>query len=117
MHVEQVHFAAQTAVIALFGFLKEMQMLFQLVAVLKGYTVDPLQLLAVRISAPIRARDAHKFERIRRQLPGVLQVRATAQVLPFAMPVHADRLAVVRDHPHQLDFELFAACLVIGVCG
>jgi hypothetical protein len=53
------------------------------------------------VAAPIGARHGHQLERVGGKLAGVLQVRATAEVLPVAVPVHADRL-IARDRLDQL---------------
>jgi hypothetical protein len=62
------------------------------------------------VAAPIGARHGHQLERVGGKLAGVLQVRATAEVLPVAVPVHAQRL-IARDRLDQLDL----VGLVVGL--
>ena len=112
LHVKEVHFAAQLAVIALGGLVKHVQVGLELVLVLEGDTVDALQHRAVTIAAPIGPRHAHQLEGVRGHLPGMLQMRAAAQVLPVAVPVHAQRL-VAGDGVDQFDLEGLAALLVM----
>jgi hypothetical protein len=95
--MEQLHLAAEAAVVALLGLLEEGQVGLEVVAVAEGDAVDALQHRAVAVPAPIGAGDAHQLERVGGKLAGVLQVRAAAEVLPVAVPVHADRLPS-RDH-------------------
>ena len=100
LHVEQVHLAAQLAVVALGGLFQHVQVRFELFLAGEGHAVDALQHCAVAVAAPIGAGDGHQLEGVARHLAGMLQVRATAQVLPVAMPIHAQRL-IARDGVDQ----------------
>ena len=102
LHMEQVHFAAQFAVVAFGGFFQHMQMGFELFLVGEGHAIDALQHRAVAVAAPIGAGHIHQFERIRGHLACVLQMRATAQILPVAVPIHAQRF-VAGNGVDQLD--------------
>jgi hypothetical protein len=64
------------------------------------------------VAAPIGARDAHQLEGIGGHLACVLQVRAAAEVLPIAVPIHAQRL-VAGDGVDQLDLEGLVQRLVM----
>ena len=113
--MEQVHFAAQLAVVAFGGFFQHMQVCFEPFLIAKGAAIDPLQHGAVTVAAPIGASDGHQFEPISRDLACVLQMRATAQVLPVAVPIHAQRL-IPGDAFNQLDLIRLAAILVVLDC-
>ena len=115
LHMEQVHFAAQFAVVAFGGFLQAVQVVFEAFFVGERGAVDALQHGTVAVAAPIGSRDRHQFERIGRHLAGVLQMRAAAQVLPVAVPIHAQRL-VARDGLDQLDLIGLALVLVMRDC-
>ena len=91
LHVEEIHLAAQLAVVAFGGLLQHGQMRFQLVPVQEGRAIDALQHGPRAVAAPIGTRHMHQLERIRRHLPGVLQMRAPAKVLPSPMPIHPER--------------------------
>jgi hypothetical protein len=108
--MEQLHLAAEAAVVALLGLLEEGQVGLEVVAVLEGDAVDALQHRAVAVAAPIGAGDAHQLERVGGNLAGVLQMRAAAEVLPVAVPVHADRL-IASGIADQLDL----VGLVVGL--
>jgi len=112
LHVKQVHLAAQTAMVAPLGLLEEIEIGLEPLAVLEGDAVDALQHLAAAVAAPIGARDAHQLEGIRGHLPGMLEMRAAAEILPVPVPVHAQRL-VAGDRLDQLDLEGLAAGLVM----
>ena len=77
--------------VAFGGFFQHMQMRFELFLVGEGHAVDALQHRAVADRRASRPRDGHQFEAVAGHLAGVLQVRATAQVLPVAVPIHAQR--------------------------
>ena len=112
LHVEQVHFAAQLAVVTLCGFFQAVKMLLEPFFVGKCSTVNPLQHCAVAIAAPIGTRDGHQFKPVCGDLASVLQVWATAQVLPVAVPIHAQRL-VTWDAFNQLDLIWLALVLIM----
>ena len=112
LHVEKVHLAAQFAVVAFFRFFKEVQVILEFFLAGEGHAVDALQHLAVRVAAPIGPGDGHQLEGVCRDLAGVLQVRAAAQVLPVAVPVHAHGL-IAGDGLDQLDLEGFIIVAVV----
>ena len=104
--VEQVHFASQFAVVAFFGFLQSGQVSVQSLFVRPSRAVNALQLFAVGIAAPIRARDFHQFERFADFARG-RQVRSAAQVDKVPLPVKADCFARGQIF-NQFDFVFFA---------
>ena len=55
LHMEQVHLAAELAMVALCGFLQHIEMGLELFLAGKGDAVDPLQHRAVAVTAPVRA--------------------------------------------------------------
>ena len=61
LHVEQVHFTAQFAVVAFGGFFEHVHMRAQLFLVLERHAVDALQHGAVAIATPIGTGDGHQF--------------------------------------------------------
>jgi hypothetical protein len=79
-------------------------MRLEVIAGAEGHAGDPLELRPVHVAEPVGARHAHQLPRIRRKLPGMLEMRPAAEVLPVAVPVHADRRAF-RDAVDQLDLE------------
>ncbi len=113
--MEQVHLFAELAVVALGGFFQHGQMGAQIFAVLEGRAIDALKHRARAVAAPIGPGHRHQLERIGRKLPGVLQMRATAEVLPVAVPVHAQGL-IAGDAFDQLNFVRFAALFVMCNC-
>ena len=102
LHVKQVHLAAQFAVVALGCLFQHGQMFLEFLAVAEGHAIDALQHGAVAVAAPVRPGHAHQFEGVRRHLAGILQMRAAAQILPVAMPIHANGL-IFGDHADQFD--------------
>ncbi|EKD61350.1 MAG: hypothetical protein ACD_54C00275G0001 [uncultured bacterium] len=113
LNVEQVHLAAQLAVVALGGLFQHGHMGFQIIAVLERQTINALQHRAAGIAQPIGPGDMGQLEGIGRHLPGVLQMRATAQILPVAMPIHPQVFAF-GDAVDQFHLERLAALFVIG---
>ena len=112
LHVEQVHFAAQLTVVAFSGFFQHVQVRFELFLAGEGHAVDALQHFAVAITAPVGTCDGHQFEAVTGHLTSVLQVWATAQVLPFAVPIHAQRF-IPWDTFNQFNFVRLAAIFVV----
>ena len=53
LKVEEVHFAAEFAVIALGSFLEHVEVLFQTILVLESNAIDPLEHGPVAVAAPI----------------------------------------------------------------
>ena len=107
LHMVQIHFTAQLAVVAFCRFFQHMQMGFELFLVGKCHTVDSLQHRSIAVATPIGAGHVHQFETICGHLPSVLQMRPTAKVLPITVPIHPQRF-VARDGVDQLD--------LIGFC-
>ena len=101
LHMVQIHFAAQLAVVAFGGFFEHMQVSFELFLVGKCNPIDPLQHRPIAVAAPIGAGHTHQFEPICGHLPCVLQMWSTAQILPVTMPIHSQRF-VARDGVNQL---------------
>ncbi len=115
LQMEQLHLAAQLAVVALGGLFQHRHMRLQVVAVLERNAVDALEHRARGIAQPVGPRHMRQLERIRRNLPRVLQMRPPAQVLPVAMPVHP-QILIFRDPVDQLQLEGFAPAPVILHC-
>ena len=113
MQVEQFHLAAKFAVVALGGLFQHGLVGLQIVAVFEGKAVDALQHRAGGIAQPIGPRYVRQLERVGGHLAGVLQMRATAQVLPCAMPIHPQVFAF-GNAVDEFDFKGFATLLVIG---
>ena len=113
LHVEEVHLAAQLAVVALCRFLQHRHMGLQIVAVLEGHAIDALQHRARAVAQPIGPRHMRQLERIRRNLPRMLEMRATAEVLPVAMPIHPQVL-ILGDLVDQFHLVGLAPAFVIG---
>ena len=115
LHVKEVHLAAQTAVVALGGLFQHRQMGLQIIAVAEGHAIDALQLLVAAVTAPIGARHAHQLEGIGGHLACVLKMRAAAQILPIAVPIHADFL-IRRNGLDQFHLERLLGGLVMRDC-
>ena len=92
LEVEKLHFAAELAVVAFRRLFQHREMSLQILPVLEADTVNALELFLGVIAAPIGARDAHQFEGVGGQLAGMLEMRAAAEILPVAMPVHPQGL-------------------------
>ncbi len=90
--VEQVEFAAEAAVVALFGLLDALDVRLQVLLVGPGGAVDALQLLVLGIAAPIGAGNARQLEHL--QESRVRHVRAAAHVHVFLVVVQAHGLLV-----------------------
>ena len=112
LHVEQVHFTAQLAVVALGGLFHHDFPRLQILAVLEGHAIDALQHRAGVVAQPICAGNVGQLERIGGNLTGMLQVRTAAKILPVAMPVHADVFAF-GNAVQQLDLERLACVFVM----
>jgi hypothetical protein len=87
LEVEQVHLAAQLAVVALFGFLQHVQVAFKVSLAGPRGAIDAGQHLVVRVTAPIGAGHLHQLE-CRTNLPRGCHVRTTAQVEPVALVIN-----------------------------
>src|SRR6516162_1421989 len=106
LEMEQIHLAAEAAVVALLGFLDLLEIGVELLLLGECGAVDARKHLAVRIAAPIGARDLHQLEG-RSDLAGRGHVRAAAEIEPIALAVDLDRLAL-RDGVDQLHLEALA---------
>ena len=106
LEVEQVHLAAELAVVALLRLLDLLEIGVELLLLGEGGAVDAREHLAVGIAAPIGARDLHQLEGVA-DLAGRGHVRAAAEVEPVALLVDLD-LLVLRDGVDQLDLEQLA---------
>ena len=94
LEMEQAHFGADPAVVALLRLLDHPQMLLEIVLPAECDAVDPLQHPVLGIPAPESAGNGGQLERVGRNLARVQQMRAPAEVLPAAVPVHPHRLAL-----------------------
>ena len=104
--MEQIHLAAELAVVALLGFLDLLEVGVELFLLGEGRAVDAREHLAVGIAAPIGARDFHQLERVA-DLAGRGHVRPAAEIEPVALLVDLD-LLVRGDGVDQLDLERLA---------
>jgi len=109
--VEQVEFAAELAVVALFGFLQAQQVLLQIFLAGPGRAIHALQHLVLTVTTPIGASDLHKFEVL--ELAGAGHMGATAQVFEVAFAVEAHVLAR-RDGADDLCLVVLTQPLEIG---
>jgi hypothetical protein len=83
LHVEEIHLAAEFAVIALLGFFEAQQMRGEILLVGPGRAVDALQHLVAMIAAPVGAGQLHQLERLARKLARGRQVRPAAEIAPL----------------------------------
>src|SRR4249919_2113075 len=102
LEMEQVHRAAELAVIAALGFLETFEISLELLRIGPGGAVDALQHLVARVAAPIRTCELHELEARAEPARG-WQVRAAAEVYEVAVAVERDRLAG-RDRRDDLGF-------------
>src|SRR5690606_11018262 len=92
LQMEQVQLLADTAVIALLGFLDALDIRSQLLLVRPGSAVDALQLLVLRVAAPVGAGNPGQLERL--EEAGIGHVRTAAHVHVLFMEVQAHGLLV-----------------------
>ena len=85
----------------------------EVVAVLEGHAVDALQHRARAVAQPIGPGDMGQLEPVGGHLAGVLEMRATAEVLPVPVPIHPQVL-VGGDLVDQFHLIGFAAFFVVG---
>ena len=104
--MEQVHLAAEAAVVALLGFLDLLEVSVELFLLGEGGAVDAGEHRVVRIAAPIGAGHLHQLEGVA-DLAGRGHVRAAAEIEPVALLVDLD-LLVGRNGVDQLDLEILA---------
>ena len=71
LHVEQVHLAAQLAVITLLRFFQTMQVILEVLLGAESHAVNTLQHRVFTVTAPIGSGNAHQLETIARNLAGV----------------------------------------------
>jgi hypothetical protein len=107
LQVEQVLLLRDPPVVALLGLLDPLDMGLELLGVGPGGAVDALQLLVLRVAAPVRAGDAGELERL--EEAGIGHVRAAAHVHVLLVVVQAHRLLV----GHVLDQ---AQLVVLAAC-
>ena len=110
-HHENVHLAADPAVVALLGLLEQAQVLVELVFGGKGRAVDADEHLVVLVALPVGARDARELEGLEGLRVG--EVRAHAHVDVLALLVEGDA-GVVGQVADVLDLVLLAALLHEG---
>ena len=89
--MEQVHLAAETAMVTLFRFLQHVDVRIELGLFVPGRAVDTRQHGVVRIAAPIGAGHLHQLEGIA-DLPGRGHVRTAAQIEPVTLRVDLEVL-------------------------
>ena len=106
LEMEQVHLAAEPAMVALLGFLDLLQIGVELLLLGEGGAVDAGEHRVVGIAAPIGAGHLHQLEGVA-DLAGRGHVRAAAEIEPVALLVDLD-LLVCRNGVDQLDLEILA---------
>ena len=106
LEMEQIHLAAELAVVALLRLLDLLEIGVELLLLGERGAVDAREHFAVRIAAPIGAGDLHQLERVA-DLAGRGHVRAAAEIEPVALLVDFD-LLVCGDGVDQLDLEQLA---------
>ncbi len=106
LEMEQVHFAAKLAVVALFGFRQHVQVVVEIRLLGPGRAVDAREHRVVAVATPIGAGNLHQLEG-RTDLAGGGHVRAAAEVEPFALIVDLQILSF-RDRVDELDLVAFA---------
>ena len=109
LEVEQVHLAAEPAVVALLGLFKLLEMKVELLLLGEGGAVDAGQHRVLGIAAPVGARDLLQFEGVA-DLAGRGHVRAAAEIEPVALAVNFQAFAG-RNGIDQLDLEILALVL------
>ena len=110
-HHEDVHLAADLAVVALLGLLEQAQVLVELVLGGEGGAVHADEHLVVLVALPVGAGDARELEGLERL--GVGEVRAHAHVDVLALLVEGDA-RVLGQVADVLDLVLLAALLHEG---
>jgi hypothetical protein len=106
LQVKEVELAADPAVIALLGFLQHVEMGFEVASVAPGGAVDALQLLPLRIAAPIGTRKLGQLEGVAHPT-GRGHVRPAAEVKPVALKIDP-QLLVLGNGLDELDLEHLA---------
>ena len=113
LEMEQVHLAAETAMVAALGLLDLLDIGVQILLLGEGRGVDALEHGVIGIAAPIGARHLHQLEGVA-DFPGRGHVRAAAEVEPVALLVDRDFL-VGGNGVDQFDFEGLAMGLEPGL--
>ena len=91
LQVEEIHLAADFAVIALFGFLDHGQVGFELFFIGPARAVNALQHFVIAVATPIGTGKFGQLERLS-QLAGRGQMRPTAQIFPVALTIDGNCL-------------------------
>ena len=107
LQMEQGHRLAELAVIPFLRLLDHAEVGLQVFPVFECDPVNPLEHRVPAVAAPIRAGDRSQPKRVGGNLSGMDQVRTPAEVLPVAVPVHADVFAF-RDGFDEFDLERLA---------
>ena len=110
VNVEEIKLSAQLAVVSLFSFFKQRQILLQFIFGSPSRAVNALQLLVVLIASPVRARHLHELEVLELACTG--HVRATAQVFKRPLAVKANFL-VSRNTGNDFSFVMLTQRLEI----
>ena len=106
LEMEQVHLAAEPAMVALLRLLELLEIGVELLLLGEGGAVDAGEHRVLGVAAPIGARHLHQLEGVA-DLAGRGHVRAAAEIEPVALLVDLD-LLVLRDGVDQLDLEHLA---------
>src|SRR5688572_369342 len=80
--------------VALLGLVHLLDVLVEVFLAEPSGAVQPLKLLVVRVSLPVRAGNGDQLDR--RDPPGVRHMRAAAEVQEIALPIKTER-AVIRE--------------------
>jgi hypothetical protein len=105
LQVEQIELLAELAVVALLGLLEHVQIGVQVLLLGPGGAVDALQLLVLRVAAPVGAGHLHQLEDL--ELAGGRHVRAAAQVDEIALAIERYILAL-RDRGDEFGLVVLA---------
>src|SRR5207249_793700 len=89
MEAEEIHFFSEFAMIPLFGFFDQVQVLVEFGLGSKGGSVDPLKHRILFVPAPISASNRRQFERY--DVARFRDMRPAAEINEFAFGVGADR--------------------------
>ena len=113
LQMEQVHFRADFAVVALGGFFEPHHMRVELFLVEPAGAVNPRQLRILLVAAPIGTRYAHQLERRRVELASRGQMRPATHVHPRAGAVNG-KLFVAGKFSGPFGLEALAVGLPFG---
>ena len=109
--MEQVEFAAELAVVALFGLLQAHQVLLQVFLAGPGRAVHALKHLVLAVATPVGTRHLHQLEVL--ELAGAGHMRATAEIFKISFAVEAD-LFTGRNRTNDFGLVVLAQPLEIG---